>query len=162
MITPSLFTFLITLINVGILFLVLRKILFKPVTKFMDDRTAKIQSALEDSQRDKKQAEDLVKQHEEQLSRIEQEAQTIIAKARESARQQSDQIVAAGKKEAAALVAAAQQQIESDRYAALVVFRAEAAALVVQAASRLVQRELSTEDNRRLAGLLMQEVGNRV
>ncbi|MDR2807737.1 MAG: F0F1 ATP synthase subunit B [Spirochaetaceae bacterium] len=162
MITPSLWTFLITLINIGVLFLILRKVLFKRVTTFMDNRTAKIQKALDESEESKKQARALVKQYEERLAHAEQEAQNIIMQARKDAQQQADQIIAAGRKEALALVAGTRQQLEADRRAALMVFRTEAAALVVQAASQLVQRELSTDDNRRFAAALIQELDDHV
>jgi len=32
-------TFFITILNIGVLYLILRAILFKPVTKFMENRT---------------------------------------------------------------------------------------------------------------------------
>ncbi|MDR2150759.1 MAG: ATP synthase F0 subunit B [Spirochaetaceae bacterium] len=162
MITPSLWTFLITLINIGVLFLILRVILFKRVTAFMDNRTAKIQKALDESEQCKKQAQALVKQYEEQLTHAAEEAEKIIVQARKDAQQQADRLVAAGRQEALALAAAARKQIEADRRAALMVFRAEAAALVVQAASQLVQRELSGEDNRRFAAALIEELNNHV
>jgi hypothetical protein len=39
-------------------------------------------------------------------------------------------------------------------------FRAEAIALVIAASSRLLRREVSGEDARRQAALLLQELGN--
>ena len=66
MIAFSLSTFLVTILNVGILFFVLRAVLFKPVTKFMQDRTNKIEDAIEQSEKDKNQAKALLTQYEEQ------------------------------------------------------------------------------------------------
>lgn len=162
MITPSLWTFLITLINIGVLFLILRRVLFKKVTKFMESRSAKIQNAIFESEQSKKQAQTLVKQYEEKLANAEQEAQNIIAQARKCAQMESEKIIAAGREEASSAVANSRIQIEADRRAALVLFRSEAAALVVQAASNLVQRDFRSEDNSRFAAALMQELDNHV
>ena len=43
-----------TIINVVVLFLILKKLLFKPVTKFMDDRSKKIEDALNMAEEAKK------------------------------------------------------------------------------------------------------------
>jgi F-type H+-transporting ATPase subunit b len=159
MITPSIATFLITIINIGILFFVLRAILFKPVTKFMETRTKKIEDAIAQAEKDKAQSRQLLQQYEDQLKQAEVEADAIIRSAREHAQQQAARIVAEGKVAAENLAANARRQLEAEKQAALVLFKAEAAALVVSAASRLLQRDLNQEDNRRMAGLLLQELG---
>jgi F-type H+-transporting ATPase subunit b len=159
LITPSIATFLITIVNIGILFFVLRAVLFKPVTKFMEDRSKKIEDAIVQSEKDKSEARLLLQQYEDQIKRAGEEADTIIRSARETAREQSDRIVAEGKAAAEKLLANARTQLETEQNAAMALFRAEAAALVVAAASQLIQRELNQDDNRRLAGLLLQELG---
>lgn len=159
MISPNLATFLITIINIGILFFILRAILFKPVTKFMEDRAKKIQDDIEQAEKDKSQAKLLHQQYEDSLKHAEEEAETIIRSARETAREQADRIVAEGKAEAENLLAAARKRLEAEQKAAMAVFRAEAAALVISASSRLLQRELNQEDARRYAALLLQELG---
>jgi F-type H+-transporting ATPase subunit b len=161
LVTPNLVTFLFTLINIGILFVILRAILFKPVTKFMEDRAKKIQDAINQAEKDKRQAKARLEQYEDRLKSAEAEAEEIIRAARESAREQADQIIAEGKEAAGALLTGARQQIEAEQAAALARFRSEAAALVVSAASRLLRRELNQEDQRRQAGLLLRELEPR-
>ncbi|MDR3248506.1 MAG: F0F1 ATP synthase subunit B [Treponema sp.] len=160
MITPSLATFLVTLINIGVLFFVLRAILFKPVTKFMEDRTKKVEDTLANAEKEKNQAKQILATYEEQLKKAEGEAEEIIRNARESADRESAQLVAEGKSSADNIIAAARKQIEVDQQAALAAFKAEAAALVVTAASRLLQRDLNQEDNRRLAASLLVEIAH--
>ncbi|GHU21225.1 ATP synthase subunit b [Spirochaetia bacterium] len=161
MITPSVATFLITLINIGILYFVLRKILFKPVTKFIEGRSKKIQDALDQSEQETKEAKALLEQYQNQLKRVEQESAALIKEAQDRASVQAESIIAAAKQEAAALIAQSSVQIEAEKRAALILFRAEAAVLVTQAAGRLVQRELNPEDSSRFAALLLQEMGTR-
>jgi F-type H+-transporting ATPase subunit b len=152
-------TFFFTFINIGILFFILRAILFKPLTKFMEDRTKKIQTSIEQTERDKNQAKILRKQYEDQLKGAQNEADAIINAARETARGEADRIIAGGKQAAETLLLNAREQSEAERRAALVLFKAEAAALVVAASSRLLKRELTGKDNLRFAQELLQELG---
>jgi F-type H+-transporting ATPase subunit b len=158
MLVPSLATFLITLINIGILFLILRAVLFKPVTKFMEDRAKRIEDSITQSEKDKYQAKQLLQQYEERLKAVEGEGEAIIKAAQETARQEADRLIAEAKAAAELLMDNARKQLEAEQRAALAVFKAEAAALVIGASSRLLKRELTAEDSRRQAALFLQEI----
>jgi F-type H+-transporting ATPase subunit b len=158
MISPSLATFLVTIVNILFLFFVLRAVLFKPVSKFMADRTKKVEDTLAQAEKEKNQAKQLLASYEERLRQVEGEAETIIRNARENSRQEADRIIAEGKAAAENMIASARSRIETERQAALGMFKAEAAALVVAAASRLLRRDLNQEDNRRLAASLVAEI----
>ena len=151
-------TFIITLINIVILFFILRAILFKPVTKFMADRTRRVQDSIDQAEGEKAAAKKLLEEYENKLKNAETEAGKIIRKARENAEREAKMIVAGGKAEAAGIVVNTRKQLEMEKQAALAKFKAEAAALVVAAAARLVQRELANDDNRRYANLLLDEL----
>jgi F-type H+-transporting ATPase subunit b len=158
MLVPSLATFLITLINIGILFLILRAALFKPVTKFMEDRARRIEESITQSEKDKYQAKQLLQQYEDRLKAVEAEGEAIIKAAQEVARQETDRLLAEAKAAAELLMENARKQAEVERKAAMAVFKAEAAALVIGASSRLLKRELTAEDSRRQAALFLQEI----
>ncbi|MDR2486130.1 MAG: ATP synthase F0 subunit B [Treponema sp.] len=161
MIDLSISTFLITLINIGILFAVLRVALFKRVTKFMEDRANKIQHSIDEAEKDRQEAKALIRQYEDRLKDVQGETKAILEASREKARQEAAQIIEKAREGANSLIANAHKQIEAEQRAAMALFRAEAAALVIGASSRLLQRELTQEDSRRLAGLLLQEVGKQ-
>jgi len=152
-------TFFITLINITILFFVLRAVLFKPVTKFMADRSKRIQDSIEQAEKDKIQAKALLAQYEAQLKTADTEAETIIRAARENAQAEAEKIIAESRVSAEATLINARKQLETEHNAALAVFRKEAAALVTAASGRLVGRELRSEDNRRYAEMLLAEIG---
>jgi F-type H+-transporting ATPase subunit b len=159
MLNPSISTFLLTLINVGILFFVLRAILFKPVTKFMEARSESIRSSVEQAEKEREDAQALLGQYQERLKKAEDEAAGIVRVAREAAQAEADRTLAEAKDAAERVLANARKQIESDRQAAAALFRAEAAALVISASSRFLRRELNQEDSRCFAGTLLEELG---
>ena len=161
MIVPSLATFLVTLVNITVLFFILRAFLFKPVTKFMEDRAGKVQTSLDQAAKEQNQAKGLLQQYEDQLKRADDEVAELIRAARETARIESERIIAEGKVQAAAFLEKGRKQLEAEQRAAITVFKADAAALVIGASSRLLQRELNSEDSRRQAELLLKELANQ-
>jgi F-type H+-transporting ATPase subunit b len=152
-------TFIITLINIAILFFILRAILFKPVTKFMEGRAEKIRNDLEQVEKDKAQAKLLQRQYEEKFRTAGEEADAIILAAHSSAETEAGRIIADSRAAAELLMANTRKQLDAERRAALALFKAEAAALVVAASSRLLAREFNQEDSFRYAGLLLEELG---
>jgi F-type H+-transporting ATPase subunit b len=152
-------TFIFTLINIFVLFVILRLVLYKPLTKFMNKRAQAIAADIEHAESEKAQAKSLLQNYETRLKNVEAEAEEIIRGAREEARKQADAIVADGRAEAQRLLANARRQVEDESRAALALFRGEAASLVVTAAGRLLQKELTAEESRRNAELILQEIG---
>ena len=151
-------TFGITIINLIILFLILRAILFKPMTKFMAERAKKIKDTIDSAEKDREQARELLSNQEEKLKNVKIEADEILRAARESAAKEAALIIKNGKEEAANLAAQMQKQIETERLAALARFNVEAAILVMAASSKLAAREISGEDSRRYAEMLLEQL----
>ena len=151
-------TFIITIINIVILFFILKAILFKPVTKFMAERSAKIQASIDRAEDDKAAAKSLLEHYEEKLKNAESDAEALIKTAHEQAEAEAARIIAEGRQAAEALVAGAQKQIETEQQAAFTKFKLEAAALVISAAARLSARDFNNEDSRRYASMLLEEL----
>ena len=151
-------TFIITIINIAVLFFIMRAVLFKPVTKFMADRAKKVQDSIEQSEKDKTQAKAMLAQYEAQLKTAETEAETILLTAREQAAQEAEKIIAKSHISADEVLANTRKQLEKEREAAMALFKKEAAALVVAASGRLVRREIKSEDSRRYAQQLLEEI----
>jgi len=151
-------TFVITIINITILFLILRKILFKPVTKFMADRAKRVQDSLDQAEKDRAQAKALYKEYEDKLKKADAEAGVIIKTARDNANLEAKKIIEDGKAEAEEIISAAHKQIEADRQTAITKLRFETAALVMAASSKLAARELSRDDNKRYVNMLLDEL----
>jgi F-type H+-transporting ATPase subunit b len=157
-------TFIITLINITILFFVLRAVLFKPVNKFMDERTNRIRNTIQQAEADRTRAQQLLAQYEQQIETAQADAEEIIKTAREQAGAEAERIIAESKVEAERILEAERNKLKAARLAAMALFRAEASALVLNAAGRLVGRELQGAEQRRFAvetlETLVRESGN--
>ena len=153
-------TLVITIINIVILTLILRAILWKPVTKFMAARTKRIQDSIDKSENDKNEASSLLAMRNAKLKEAYVEAEAIIRSARETARVEAEKIISEGHVLAEQSLVSAKKQIEKEHQMAMEVFKKEAASLVVKAAGRLVGREIHSEDNRQYAVMALEEAPN--
>jgi F-type H+-transporting ATPase subunit b len=151
-------TFIITIINITILFFILRAILFKPVTKFMEERAQRVQASLDQAEKDRAAAKKLLADYEAKLKDAEARANGILKTARDNATSQAEQIVTKAKNDAETILADAHKQIEAERQIALAKFRLEASALVIAATSKLAAREITGEDNHKYVGMLLDEL----
>jgi len=151
-------TFLITILNITVLFLILKAVLFKPVTKFMAERAQRIQSSIDQAERDKQTAQQILARYEGRLKAAETEAAEIIRAAREQAETEAQQILAESRREAERVADTIRAKLETDRLAAMAIFKAEAAALVVRAAGRLLRRELAGAEQQRYAAEALEQI----
>jgi F-type H+-transporting ATPase subunit b len=133
-------------------------VLFKPVTKFMAARAKKVKDAIDKAEEDEARAQRLLGQYNGKLKNADADAQEIIRIARADAEAESRRIIADGRTKVEAMIASAHVQIEAERQTALARFKLEAAALVMAASARLVQREISGEDKLRYANMLLDEL----
>jgi F-type H+-transporting ATPase subunit b len=154
-------TFIITIINIVILFFILRAILFKPVTRFIDERAKKVQDIHDQAEKDRTQAKVLLAQYEAQLKKAEEDGAEIIRAARETAKEEAARIVAEGRASVENYLEKARKQLEAEQQTAMVLFSTEAAAIVLSAAGRLLKRSLNDEDSREQAAILLRELGKR-
>jgi len=121
----------------------------------MAERAKRVQDSIDQSERDKAQANDLLVQYKARLKDAESEADAIIRKAREQAEAETEKIMAESRALAEQTLVNAKKQLEMEHQAAMEVFRKEAASLVVSAAGRLVGREIKDEDNQQYAAMLL-------
>jgi len=151
-------TFGITIINIIILTVILRTVLFKPVTKFMAERAKRVQDSIDQAEKDKADSRELLEQYQSKLKNADAEADEIIKAARTQAETEAQRIITEGKASAEALTASARRQIEAEQKAAFSRFKLEAAALVMAVSAKLAARDFSSDDDRRYANMMLDEL----
>ena len=97
---PILSSVILTLIAVFILYLVLKKFLHKPVTKFLSDRREKIQTDLDGAKVLKAEAQSLKEDYEAKIDLARKESQEILEGARKRGDELRESIVAEARKDA--------------------------------------------------------------
>ncbi len=137
-------------LNILILFILLRIFLFKPINKMLDDRTQSIQKDIDDAERAKKEAEELRRQYADSISSAKEEAEEIRKDAHEKAESERAAIIRKSHEEADEIVSAASETIENERRRVIQQAHTQIADLAIEAASKVVGANLDDEKNRRL------------
>lgn len=136
-----------TVVDLLILFLLMKKFLFGPVTAMLDQRAAAITADLDDAKQQKQQADALRADHECQITEARAEAGRILADAKRRGEAAYEQRVAQAQEEIQRMQQEAARQIEADRRAMLAQTRREIAQLSLQAASKVAGRRMTTNDD---------------
>lgn len=152
-------TFLITIVNITFLYLVLRKILFNPVTKFMESRTASIQNEIDAAKKTTERAEALEAEFRKKMADAEAEGQRLIQVAREKADREYAAIIEKAHADAEKYLRDSRQKLAEEQSSAERFLRDSAADLSIQAASRVIAANLDTEKNRKLVEQFIESVG---
>ena len=144
-----------------IVVIVLGKFAWGPVLGLLQQREAFIHRALADAKRDRDEAEARLKDYASKLQTAHAEAATIVEEARRDAERLREEVRQRAKGEAEKLVTNAQRQIQLETGRALEQIRREAVDLSVMIASKIIQRNLTKEDNERLIDDALKQVESR-
>jgi F-type H+-transporting ATPase subunit b len=146
------------LINVGILFFVLQKFLYKPILKMLDKRKAEIEEGLNLTQKMSKEEAKLKERQEELTSTAKKEAKAVLDEAKKQGEQEKKQIVADAHKQASEILAKAQKAAEAAKEQALESVTAEAVELASQMVVKLAPEVLSDADHHKLIALHVKDL----
>lgn len=135
-----------TVVDLLILFLLMKKFLFGPVTAMLDQRAAAINADLDDAKAQKQAADVLLTDHERQIGEARAEAGRIVADAKRRAEAAYEQKLAQAQEEIQRMQQQAARQIEADRRAMLAQTRREIARLSLLAASKVAQQRMDADN----------------
>lgn len=124
----------------------------------MEEREIRIAEGLAKAEEAERAAADLLRRQEEVLAKAKAEAQAILQEARQSAAHVRADALAQATKEIAEERERARREISLERAKALDELRRAAVELTLEAAGRVLERELRGEDQRRLAAEVIAKV----
>ena len=153
-------TALFTFCNLIITFLLLKKFLFKPVKKMIDDRQKEIDGIYADADRCKKEAEDLKAEYAAQIGSAKEQRDEILKNANLMARQQEQKILADAAQAAAAMKEKAQRDIQQEKKRALNEAKDEISGIAMEIASKVVEKEVSSKDHDSLVEQFIERLGD--
>ncbi len=143
-------TIIAQVLNFLILVAILRALAYEPVAKMLKQRSDKIQDSLDKAAADRKAAEQTLAQYKNQLADANRRAQEIVDRAELTARQERDALVAETKREIERMKQNAQAEIQNERNRAFEEMKAEIVTLSLQAAEKIVAKNLSSKENDKL------------
>ena len=147
------------MINALILFAAIRIWLYKPIRAFLDKRKDAVQKTLDDASARETETQQLLNDGKLQLESAQKAAAETIDAAADRGQQRADEIIEEAQQQAKVLLEKARDDGESIRRQARESMEEEAAHLAIQIASKVLEREVSYEDNQRIIEEFLEEVG---
>ncbi len=158
-ISVNLWQILISLCNLLILFLILKKFLFKPVKKAVADRENAIKQQYEQADSAQKAADDLKQQWENKMLEAEENANAILSEASENAQKRSDAIIAETNERAERIIKQAENDAELEKKKARAGIKQEIIDVSAALSEKMLAREINAEDHRQMIDTFLSELG---
>ena len=150
---------LYTVVNVLVLFLLLRKFLYKPVMNIIAQRQKQVDDALAAAETSKKEAAATLNTAQDKLRNVDAEAAARRTAYEEQAEKEKQQLLADAQKQADAIVAEGKRNAEAERQHKLRQADAQTTALAREMCEKLLARNLTQQDDARLLDDLLQKAG---
>jgi len=145
-------------INFLILLFLLNRFLFKPILARLDDRSAKITKGLEDAETAARDRELARAEREAAVAEARKEANEMIARANKIAEDTRNEILTSARTDAEKVSTRAREEIVAEKDKAMAEIRGQVADLALEAAGKLVRREMDDPTQRRLVEEFLAEV----
>jgi F-type H+-transporting ATPase subunit b len=150
-----------TIVTFLLLVALLARYAWRPLLEALERRQESIRKSLDDAQQAKQELERLNVESQRILSAARAEADQVLSSTRSDANRFREELKQKAQAEAAGIVKNAEKQIQMETARALQQIRTEAVDLSVAIASKLLERNVSREDNERLIEETFKEIDAR-
>ncbi len=158
-ISVNIWQILISLANLVLLFLILKKFLYKPVKAVLDQRQTELDAQYDAAAEAEKQANDNRDLWQEKLSKADEQADAILQSATENAKYRGERMVAEAKEQADSIIRIAQNEAKLERKKATEGIKREIVEVSGALTEKMLEREINTEDHRALIDSFIEKIG---
>ena len=152
---------LISLCNLLILFLILKRFLYKPVKRAVEARQTLLNEQYKRASSAEQDALSAKKESEERLSAAMSQADAIISSAIDNANRRSEQIIDEARLKAGEIVRRANYQAELEKRKAESEIKNEIADVSALVVEKLIGREINETDHRKLIDSIISDIGEQ-
>ncbi|WP_230397745.1 F0F1 ATP synthase subunit B [Novisyntrophococcus fermenticellae] len=147
-------------IEVLLLYLCLKKFLFKPIKAIQEKRQAMIDGQMQHAEQKNSEALELKSQYEEKIASMQDESDQMIEKAKKDAQFEYERIISQANSEAGSLMKKAKDNIELEREKAKHEMESQVADLALLAASRILGEKSGAESDQALYDQFLNKAGD--
>lgn len=159
-VTIDVWTIIFTWGNLIILFLLMKKFLFKPVKAIIDARENEIKTKLDDADANAKEAEQMKSEYSILLSDARKEADDIVKNAAKKALLKEEEILSDAHDKARSIIERAEAKLELDKKKMANDIKNDVASMAVSIASTIIKKEISEEDNAEIIEKFIDGIGD--
>lgn len=160
-ISINIWQIVVSLLNLVILFLLVKKFLYKPVKKMLEERQSNIDKQYSDAEEAKAKALEDKLAYEEKLSAASIEADGIVQSAVDTAKAREKEILSDAKRKAEGIVAKAEGDAKLAVLKAEDSIKQEIISVSTVLTEKVLQREISEDDHKALIDEFIDNIGDR-
>ena len=153
-------TMLFAWVNLLILYLFLKKLLFKPVKNMIDSRQKEIDDMYSDAESSKKTAEELKCEYEKKLESANEESEEILKRAVRKAQLREEEILADANMKAARTLERANEQVELEKKRAINEVKDEVSDMAISIAAAVIERDVKGDEHKDLIDEFINKMGD--
>lgn len=153
--------FLWTIFTFLVLLGLLAKFAWRPLLAMLETRENMIRTALQDAEKATKEFEQLQEKSKQITVKARTEAQSIIMESKSQAEKVKDEILQDAKGKASLIIKTAEEQIQAEKKKAIAEIRGEVVELSLSVASKLIRRNITSEDSQTLIEESLKEIGSQ-
>ncbi|HSI68216.1 MAG TPA: F0F1 ATP synthase subunit B [Planococcus sp. (in: firmicutes)] len=142
-----------------VLMFLLKKVAWGPLMGIMQQREDLIASEIETAESSRQESQKMLEEQRQMLKDARTQAQEILENAKRQGEVSREEIVRTANSEAGRMKEAAVQEIANERDKAISAVREEVVSLSLLAATRVLEKEISEEDNRQLINETIAKAG---
>ena len=154
------FTMIFAWVNLLILYLFLKKLLFKPVKNMIDSRQKEIDDMYSDAESSKESANAMKLEYEEKLEHANEESEAILKKAVRRAQLREEEILKEANEKAARTLERASEQVELEKKRAINEVKDEVSKMAVSIASAVIERDVDAGEHKELIDEFISSMGD--
>lgn len=154
------FTMIAAWCNLLILFLFLKKLLFKPLKNMIDSRQKEIDDMYADAESSRAQAAELKGEYEAKLENANAESEEILKGAMRRAKLREEEILREANDKAARTVERAYEQVELEKKRAINEVKNEVSEMAIGIAAAVIERDVNSEEHRELIDSFIENMGD--
>jgi F-type H+-transporting ATPase subunit b len=158
LVTPNVGLMIWTLIAFGFSFFILRKAAWPRIVDALDKRRRAIEESIDAAEQARRESDELLEEYRARLREAREQAEDIVVRARRASEALQDDAKESAKQQREELMEATRRDIEAETRRALDEIRKEVAALTVIATEKVTRKSLDDDDHRRLIQEALNEV----
>ena len=155
----NLFTMIFAWINLLILYIFLKKLLFKPVKKMIDSRQKEIDDMYSDAEASKTEASEMREEYEAKLEKANEESEEILKRAVRRAQLREEEILREADEKAQRTLERAREQVELEKKHAINEVKNEVSEMAIGIAAAVIERDVKTEEHEAMIDEFIKNMG---
>ena len=158
-VTLDTWTLIFTWVNLLILFLLVKKLFFKPMQRMLEARGAEIEADYSKAKNAQEEADKIREEYEAKIAGAKEEANQIVSDAVESAALRSDTIIKEAEEKATGMIERAEKNIEAQKASAYMELKSDVSSMACDIAKKIIEKDIDKKDHEELINKALEGLG---